>query len=42
MGNKIPTGVIDKSGDLPLEDRIGDLKNAELFIGTSSGLSWLA
>ena len=42
MGNINPTGIIDKSGDLPIEDRIGDLKYAELFIGVSSGLSWLA
>ena len=42
MGNINPTGIIDKSGDLPIEDRIGDLKYAELFIAVSSGLSWLA
>ena len=34
--------VIDKSGDLPLEDRFADLCHAEYFIGVGSGLSWLA
>ena len=36
------TGVIDKTGDLPLEDRINDLYHCEFFIGLGSGLSWLA
>ena len=40
--NKLPSGIIDKSGDIPLEDRMNDLKYADFFIGTSSGLSWLA
>ena len=40
--NKFPSGIIDKSGDIPLEDRMNDLKYADFFIGTSSGLSWLA
>lgn len=35
-------GVIDKSGDIPLSDRINDLLQCEFFIGVSSGLSWLA
>ena len=34
--------VIDKSGDLPLEDRITDLTSADFFIGLPAGLSWLA
>jgi autotransporter strand-loop-strand O-heptosyltransferase len=34
--------VIDKSGDLPLEDRMADLYYADYFIGVGSGLSWLA
>jgi len=34
--------VIDKSGDLPLEDRITDLAHADFFIGLPAGLSWLA
>ena len=36
------TGVIDKTGDLPLEDRMVDIRDADLFIGMGSGLSWLA
>ena len=40
--NTMPYGCIDKTGDLPLEDRINDLYNCEFFIGISSGLSWLA
>ena len=44
--NKIPTGVIDRSteknGVSLIEDRVIDLRHSELFIGLSSGLSWLA
>ena len=36
------TGVIDKTGNLPLSDRANDIMNAEMFIGIGSGLSWLA
>lgn len=39
--NYIPTNAIDKTG-LPIEKTIKLLKNAEMFIGISSGLSWLA
>lgn len=35
-------GVIDKTGDILLDNRIEDLNNCSLFIGVSSGLSWLA
>ena len=41
LGGKL-TGVIDKSGDLSLEDRMADLYYADYFIGIGSGLSWLA
>jgi autotransporter strand-loop-strand O-heptosyltransferase len=34
--------VIDKSGDLPILDRLSDLCFADYFIGIGSGLSWLA
>lgn len=34
--------VINKTGDIPLEDRIRDIEGASLFIGVSSGLSWLS
>jgi autotransporter strand-loop-strand O-heptosyltransferase len=34
--------VIDKTGDLPISDRLVDIKNADLFIGVGSGLSWLS
>jgi len=40
--NIIPNGVINKTGDIPLEDRIIDLKYAKFHIGISTGLSWLA
>jgi len=36
------TGVIDKTGDLPLENRMVDIRDAKLFIGVGSGLSWLS
>jgi autotransporter strand-loop-strand O-heptosyltransferase len=42
MGNFHPRGIIDKSGDYPLDDRINDLKHSKAFIGIGSGLSWLA
>lgn len=35
-------GVIDKSGDISLEDRITDLTYADFYIGLPAGLSWLA
>ena len=43
--SKEPTqlkGVINKTGDIPLEDRISDLYHSKYFIGISSGLAWLA
>jgi autotransporter strand-loop-strand O-heptosyltransferase len=40
--NTIPKNCINKTGDLPLEDRINDLMHCEFFIGLGSGLSWLA
>ena len=40
--NLIPKEVIDKTGDFPIEDRIVDIKHAEFFVGTSSGLAWVA
>ena len=36
------TGVIDKTGDLSIQDRFTDILNADLFIGVGSGLSWLS
>lgn len=36
------TGVIDKTGNYPLEDRATDIMGADLFIGLGSGLSWLS
>ena len=40
--NHIPNGAEDETGDRPLQERARWLKHAELFIGLSSGLSWLA
>lgn len=36
------TGVIDKSGDISLDDRCVDIMYANMHLGVSSGLSWLA
>ena len=41
IGGKL-RGVIDKTGNYTLSDRMSDLANADLFIGNGSGLSWLA
>jgi autotransporter strand-loop-strand O-heptosyltransferase len=38
----IPHGAEDETGDRPLLERARWLKHADLFIGLSSGLSWLA
>ena len=40
--NHIPWGVEDYTGDLPLQERIDIIKDADFFIGLPSGLSWLA
>jgi autotransporter strand-loop-strand O-heptosyltransferase len=36
------TGVIDKTGDHPIQERFTDILNADLFIGVGSGLSWVS
>jgi autotransporter strand-loop-strand O-heptosyltransferase len=36
------TGIIDKSGDISLDDRCVDIMYANMHLGVSSGLSWLA
>lgn len=40
--NHMPWGVEDETGDKPLQERIDLIKDADFFIGLSSGLSWLA
>jgi autotransporter strand-loop-strand O-heptosyltransferase len=40
--NHIPYGAEDETGDRPLQERVRWLRHASLFIGLSSGLSWLA
>ena len=40
--NHIPFGAENFTGDLPLQERIDLIKDADMFIGLSSGLSWLA
>jgi len=35
-------GIVDKTGNYPLIERMYDLKNASMFIGVSSGLAWLS
>ena len=40
--NHIPWGAEDFTGALPLQERINLIKDADFFIGLSSGLSWLA
>jgi autotransporter strand-loop-strand O-heptosyltransferase len=42
MGNVFPKGVIDKTGDRSIEDRIVDLKHADMLISIGSGISWLS
>jgi len=42
MNNYFPDGVIDRSGNLPLEDRINHIRWSRMFIGLGSGLTWLA
>jgi len=34
--------VIDRTGDIPIPERISDLRHCEFFVGLGSGLSWLA
>lgn len=41
MGNINPTGVIQTTGH-SMEETISELKKSKLFIGLSSGLSWLS
>ena len=38
----IPYGAIDHTGDFALTERVDCIMNAEMFIGCSSGLAWLA
>ena len=40
--NHIPWGCEDLTGDRPLQERIDVIKDAEVFVGLSSGLAWLA
>ena len=40
--NFMPWGVEDFTGDRPLQERVDLIKDADFFIGLSSGLSWLA
>lgn len=40
--NYMPHGVEDMTGDLPLNERAMLLKNADFFVGLSSGLAWVA
>jgi len=43
--SKEPTtlkNIIDKTGNIPIEERVKDLVSCDFFIGVSSGLSWLA
>lgn len=42
MNNKVLTGIVDKTGNYSLQDRLEQLAESELFIGLGSGLSWLA
>jgi autotransporter strand-loop-strand O-heptosyltransferase len=42
MWTHIPHGAEDETGDRPLSERVRWLKHADLFVGLSSGLAWLA
>jgi len=41
LGGRL-TGVVDKTGDFPLMERMIDIRDADLFIGVGSGLSWVS
>ena len=41
MGNKNPTGIVQFPKS-PIEDVIAELQKSKMFIGVSSGLSWLS
>jgi autotransporter strand-loop-strand O-heptosyltransferase len=41
LGGKL-RGVLDRTGDLPMQERFTDILNADLFIGVGSGLSWVS
>jgi len=36
------TGVLDKTGNISIQERMIDIRDADLFIGVGSGLSWLS
>ncbi len=40
--NGMPYGAEDFTGALPLQERVNVLKDADFFVGLSSGLAWLA
>jgi autotransporter strand-loop-strand O-heptosyltransferase len=40
--NSIPNGAEDFTGDIPLQERVNLIKDADFFIGLSSGLAWIA
>ena len=40
--NYIPYGAEDFTGNRPLQERVDIIKDADFFIGLSSGLSWVA
>ena len=40
--SRIPNGCEDFTGNIPLQERVELLEHADMFIGCSSGLSWLA
>ena len=40
--NHIPYGAEDFTGNKPLQERVDLIKDADFFIGLSSGLSWIA
>jgi autotransporter strand-loop-strand O-heptosyltransferase len=42
MWTHIPNGAEDETGDRPLAERARWLLHADLFVGLSSGLAWLA
>ena len=42
ISDKPLKNIIDKTGNLPIQTRLSQLKHADLFIGVGSGLSWLS
>ncbi len=41
LGGKLKN-VVDRTGNFPIENRINEIIHSKIYVGLSSGLSWLA